>query len=152
MTTSPWEYYAALLPVRFHQKTVPAGTGYDGSDFITTPVLGRPILAEDATTPAEQRRVLEAILKISWFPPKVRNSIKRELGRSPLEEDASITKALTLTHRALINASNWLLVQQVDLDQTGPRRHHPLPLSRSCTPSGEAAPPRGRSRARNELR
>ena len=40
---------------------------------------------------------------ISWLPPKVRNAIKRELGRSPLEEDAGITMALTLTHRALIN-------------------------------------------------
>jgi hypothetical protein len=96
MTRSPWEYYAALLPICFEDRRV-------GSDVETTPVLGRPILAEDATTPAEQRRVLEAILKISWFPPKVRNAIKRELGRSPLEEDASITKALTLTHRALIN-------------------------------------------------
>jgi hypothetical protein len=96
MTRSPWEYYAALLPICFEDRRV-------GSDVETTPVSGRPILAEDAANQAERRRFLEALLNISWLPPKVRNAIKRELGRSPLEEDAGITMALTLTHRALIN-------------------------------------------------
>ena len=97
MTRSPWEYYAALLPICFEDRRV-------GSDVETTPVSGRPILAEDAANQAERRRFLEALLNISWLPPKVRNAIKRELGRSPLEEDAGITMALTLTHRALIHA------------------------------------------------
>jgi hypothetical protein len=93
MTRSPWEYYAALLPICFEDRRV-------GSDVETTPISGRPILAEHAANQAERRRFLEALLNVSWFPPKLRNAIKRELGRSPLEEDAGMTKALTLTHRA----------------------------------------------------
>ena len=52
----------------------------------TTPVSGRPILAEDAANQAERRRFLEALLNISWLPPKVRNAIKRELGRTPASQ------------------------------------------------------------------
>jgi hypothetical protein len=102
MTSSPWEYCAALLPICFEDKLV-------GSDVATTPVSGRPILAEGATTPAEQQRVLEALLNISWLPPKIRNAIKRELGRSPLEEDVGITNAVTQTHRMLINERKALM-------------------------------------------
>jgi hypothetical protein len=52
-----WEYYAALLPICFEDRRV-------GSDVETTPVSGRPILAEDAANQAERRRFLEALLNI----------------------------------------------------------------------------------------
>jgi hypothetical protein len=43
MTASPWEYHAALLPIRFEHTDTPDGTGNCG-DFEVTPEHGRPIL------------------------------------------------------------------------------------------------------------
>jgi hypothetical protein len=84
---TPWEYHAALLPVRFRDKSVPVGTGYNGSDFTTTAETGRPVPAEYADE-IERKRFYEALLELPWLAPKIRAAIMRELGRS--QRDAKV--------------------------------------------------------------
>ena len=48
---------------------------------------------------ATQKRFYEALLKLPWLAPEVRNAIMRELGRSPREEDVRTEKARTGTLR-----------------------------------------------------
>ena len=71
------EHHAALLPLRF--TFVPFGTGHAGSDVIGSPE--RPVLMEYVDDEATQKRFYEALLKLPWLAPKVRNAIM-ELGRS----------------------------------------------------------------------
>jgi hypothetical protein len=48
-STTPWEYHAALLPVRFRDKGLPAGTDDRGSNLTTTAFsTGRLMTAFDA--------------------------------------------------------------------------------------------------------
>ena len=77
------EHHAALLPLRF--TFVPFGTGHAGSDVIGSPE--RPVLMEYVDDEATQKRFYEALLKLPWLAPEVRNAIMRELGRSQREED-----------------------------------------------------------------
>ena len=76
------EHHAALLPLRF--TFVPFGTGHAGSDVIGSPE--RPMLMEYIDDEATQKRFYEALLKLPWLAPKVRNAIMWELGRSQREE------------------------------------------------------------------
>ena len=87
------EHQAALLPLRF--TFVPFGTGHAGSDVIGSPE--RPVLMEYVDDEATQKRFYEALLKLPWLAPKVRNAIMRELGGSQREEDVRIEKARTWT-------------------------------------------------------
>ena len=48
---------------------------------------------------ATQKRFYEALLKLPWLAPEVRNAIMRELGRSHREEDIRIEEARTWTLR-----------------------------------------------------
>jgi len=89
------EHHAALLPLRF--TFVPFGTGHGGSDVIASPE--RPVLMEYVDDEATQKRFYEALLKLPWLAPKVRNAIMWELGRSQREEDGRIEKARTWTLR-----------------------------------------------------
>jgi hypothetical protein len=89
------EHQAALLPLRF--TFVPFGTGHAGSDVIGSPE--RPVLMEYVDDEATQKRFYEALLKLPWLAPEVRNAIMRELGRSPREEDVRTEKAQTWTLR-----------------------------------------------------
>ena len=59
----------------------------------------RPVLMEYVDDEATQKRLYEALLKLPWLAPKVRNAIMWELGRSQREEDVRIEKARTLTFR-----------------------------------------------------
>ena len=86
------EHHAALLPLRF--TFVPFGTGHAGSDVIGSPE--RPVLMEYVDDEATQKRFYEALLKLPWLAPKVRNAIMWELGRSQREEDVRTEKARTL--------------------------------------------------------
>jgi len=79
------------LPLRF--TFVPFGTGHAGSDVIACPE--RPVLMEYVDNEATQKRFYEALLKLPWLAPEVRNAIMRELGRSQREEDVRIEKART---------------------------------------------------------
>jgi hypothetical protein len=88
-------YLEALLPLRF--TFVPFGTGHADSDVIGSPE--RPVLMEYVDDEATQKRFYEALLKLPWLAPKVRNAIMRELGRSQREEDVRIEKARTWTLR-----------------------------------------------------
>ena len=85
------EHHAALLPLRF--AFVPFGTGHAGSDVIGSPE--RPVLMEYVDDEATQKRFYEALLKLPWLAPEVRNAIMRELGRSQREEDVRTEKART---------------------------------------------------------
>jgi len=89
------EHHAALLPLRF--TFVPFGTGHARSDVIGSPE--RPVLMEYVDDEATQKRFYEALLKLPWLAPKVRNAIMWELGRSQREEDVRIEKARTWTLR-----------------------------------------------------
>jgi hypothetical protein len=85
------EHHAALLPLRF--TFVPFGTGHAGSDVIASPE--RPVLMKYVDDEATQKRFYEALLKLPWLAPEVRNAIMRELGRSQREEDVRTEKART---------------------------------------------------------
>jgi len=85
------EQQAALLPLRF--TFVPFGTGHAGSDVIASPE--RPMLMEYVDDEATQKRFYEALLKLPWLAPEVRNAIMRELGRSQREEVVRTEKART---------------------------------------------------------
>jgi hypothetical protein len=89
------EHHAALLPLRF--TFVPFGTGDAGGDVIGSPE--RPVLMGYVDDEATQKRFYEALLKLPWLAPDVRNAIMRELGRSPREEEARTEKARTWTLR-----------------------------------------------------
>jgi len=89
------EHHAVLLPLRF--RFVPFGTGQADSDVIGSPE--RPVLMEYVDDEATQKRFYEALLKLPWLAPKVRNAIMWELGRSQREEDVRIEKARTWTLR-----------------------------------------------------
>ena len=89
------EHHAAFLTLRF--TFVPFGTGHAGSDVIASPE--RPVLMEYVDDEATQKRFYEALLKLPWLAPEVRNAIMRELGRSQREEDVRIEKARTWTLR-----------------------------------------------------
>ena len=95
-STTPWEYHAALLPVRFRDKGLSAGTDDRGSNLTSTAEAGQPILAGDAADEAEQRRFLEALLRISWLPPQVRVAVTRTLGRSQRDAKVEFGKGRTM--------------------------------------------------------
>jgi hypothetical protein len=57
------------------------------------------VLMEYVDDEATQKRFYEALLKLPWLGPKVRNAIMRERGRSQREEDGRIEKARTSTLR-----------------------------------------------------
>ena len=80
---------------------MPFGTGHADSDVIGSPE--RPVLMEYVDDEATQKRFYEALLKLPWLAPKVRNAIMRELGRSQREEDGRIEKARTWTLRHEVN-------------------------------------------------
>ena len=88
------EQQAALLPLRF--TFVPFGTGHAGSDVIGSPE--RPVLMEYVDDEATQKRFYEALLKLPWLAPEVRNGIIRELGRSPREVLLCALRRVALHH------------------------------------------------------
>ncbi len=59
----------------------------------------RPVLMGYVDDEATQKRFYEALLKLPWLAPDVRNAIMRELGRSPREEEVRTEKARTWTLR-----------------------------------------------------
>jgi hypothetical protein len=68
-----WEWYAALLPLRFDDHVAPGG------GVKTTP--GRPVLMKYADQ-AQRRRFLAALLELPWLPLEVRRAVAKELGGS----------------------------------------------------------------------
>jgi hypothetical protein len=97
---TPWEYHAALLPIRFRDESLPAGN--DGGDITTTPETGRPCLVQYADE-TEQKRYLEAQLKLPWLPTEVRRAVMKALGRSQQDHNSRVERARTVTHARLVD-------------------------------------------------
>ena len=100
-----WEYHAAIVRVRF--DFVPFGTGDLGSDVKVK--SERPVLIQYVDDEAEWKRFYEALLKLPRLAPKVRNAVMLELGRSPRNESAGVTWAVTQVQRVMVNERKALM-------------------------------------------
>ena len=115
-----WENLVALIPTHISFNNVPAGTGFDGSDFEPVVKQRRPILVSYQEDTEDNRNAFyAALLEIPWLAPKVRNAIVRELGRSPREEDVGIERARNLTMRMMINERKELMRKNGDRPRGG---------------------------------
>jgi len=101
----PWEWCVALLPFRFQfrvgTKNVGMGTAYHRSGFAIKG--GQPVPMTDDANETQRKDFYEAVLKIDWLAPKVRNAVMRELGCSQRAVDVVRERGRTLAIRARIN-------------------------------------------------
>jgi hypothetical protein len=102
---TPWEYHAGLLPIRFRDQSVPAGTGYGGGDMTTTPETGRPSLVQYADED-EQKRFLEALLELPWLATDIRRAVMKALGAVPApvrKRNDAFGQGRSLAYRHLVS-------------------------------------------------
>ena len=93
-----WEDCAALLPLRIGIKKVPAGTGYGGGNYAVKVELGQPKPVDEADE-AEQKHILEVLLKVRWLPRRVRVAVMRTLGRSQRDAEVGYRKGATAVYK-----------------------------------------------------
>ena len=91
--------FVALLPIRFWRT---GSVGRDGETILPADAeveRGQPILVENET---QRKDFYEAVLKIKWLAPKVRNAIMEELGLSQRVEKMRYEHRVTQAIRARI--------------------------------------------------
>jgi hypothetical protein len=107
----PWEWCVAILPFRFQfridTKNVGTRTAYHRSGFVIK--AGQPVPMTDDANEIQRKDFYEALLKIGWLAPKVRNAVMRELGRSQRVENMRRERGRTLAIRARINERKNLM-------------------------------------------
>jgi hypothetical protein len=100
-SATPWEYHPALLPIRFRDESVSAGTGYGGG-MTTTPETGRLVLMQYADK-AEQKRFLEALLELPWLATEIRRPIGKALGRPVRKQNDAFGHGRSMAYRHLVS-------------------------------------------------
>src|SRR5262245_33984951 len=88
---TPWEYHAALLPVRFHTPR--------HDDSAITAESGRPVLMRYVDNPADRKRFYEALLELPWLAPRVRVAVMRSLGRRQRDAEVEYRKGATAVYK-----------------------------------------------------
>jgi hypothetical protein len=94
------ERFVALLPIRFWRTG--SSVNSRGETIVTADAeaeRGQPILVENET---QRKDFYEAVLKIKWLAPKVRNAIMEELGLSQRVEKMRYEHRVTQAIRARI--------------------------------------------------
>jgi hypothetical protein len=107
----PWEWCVALLPFRFQFRIATNNVGRITSCHRSGFAIKarQPVPMTDDANETQRKNFYEAVLKIDWLAPKVRNAVMRELGRSPRAVKVALERGKTLAMRTRINERKILM-------------------------------------------
>jgi hypothetical protein len=99
---SPWELTLALVPYRIGTKSVPARTGFNGSDVADE--FGKPVpITRGDADEIERKRVYEALLELPGLEREIRFAVLSVLGRSQRDENQEYELGRTLAWRHMVD-------------------------------------------------
>jgi hypothetical protein len=101
---SPWASTLAFLPYRIGTKSVPAGTGFNGSDVAAKVEFGKPVpITRGDADEIERKRVYEALLELPGLAREIRFAVLRVLSRSQRDENQQYELGRTLAWRHMVD-------------------------------------------------